>query len=114
MMNIRTRDPGEFCWVNMLTPKPAEACAFFGELLGWTFAEMPGMGYTILVSGSPIGGLFDVNGPGTPEGTQPMIGVMVKVQSADETSAKVAALGGTGKPAFDIMEQGRMAVCFDP
>ena len=113
-MNIRTRDPGEFCWVNMLTPRPAEACAFFGELLGWTFAEMPGMGYTILVSGSAIGGLFDVDGPGTPQGTKPMIGVMVKVQSADETSAKVAALGGKGKPAFDIMEQGRMAVCFDP
>ena len=26
----------------------------------------------------------------------------------------MAALGGTAKPAFDIGEQGRMAVCFDP
>ena len=29
-------------------------------------------------------------------------------------SEKVAALGGTAKPAFDVGEQGRMAVCFDP
>jgi uncharacterized protein len=113
-MNIRTRDPGEFCWVNMLTPQPADACAFFGELLGWTYAEMPGMGYTILVNGSPIGGLFDVNGPGTPEGTKPILGVMVKVLSADDASAKVSELGGTARAPFDIMEQGRMAVCFDP
>ena len=113
-METRTRDPGEFCWVNMLTPQPTDACAFFGELLGWTYAEMPGMGYTINVAERPIGGLFDSNGPGTPPGTRPMIGVMVKVLSADRASEKVAALNGTSKPAFDIMEQGRMAVCFDP
>jgi predicted enzyme related to lactoylglutathione lyase len=25
-------------------PAAAEACAFFEKLLGWTYAEMPGMG----------------------------------------------------------------------
>ncbi len=39
---------------------------------------------------------------------------MVKVESADATVAKVTALGGKAMPAFDIMDQGRMAVCFDP
>ena len=39
---------------------------------------------------------------------------MVKVDSADATCEKVASLGGQAKPAFDIMDQGRMAVCFDP
>jgi predicted enzyme related to lactoylglutathione lyase len=106
--------PGEFCWINMLTPDPAGACAFFGELLGWTFAEMPGMGYSIKVTDRPIGGLFDLAHPNTPSGTPPLIGVMVKVESADRASEKVAVLGGTKKPPFDIMEQGRMAVCFDP
>jgi predicted enzyme related to lactoylglutathione lyase len=39
---------------------------------------------------------------------------MVKVDSADATVERVTSLGGRAKPAFDIMEQGRMAVCFDP
>ena len=41
------RKTGEFCWINMLTPQPEQACAFFGTLLGWTYAEMPGMGSPI-------------------------------------------------------------------
>jgi predicted enzyme related to lactoylglutathione lyase len=37
------RQPGEFCWRNTLTPEPAQARAFFSELLGWTYADA-GMG----------------------------------------------------------------------
>jgi predicted enzyme related to lactoylglutathione lyase len=39
---------------------------------------------------------------------------MVKVDSADATCEKVTSLGGNAKPAFDIMDQVRMAVCTDP
>jgi predicted enzyme related to lactoylglutathione lyase len=113
-MTIGTRKPGEFCWINMLTPQPAEARAFFGKALGWSYFEMPGIGHGVRVGGHDIGGLFDLEGPNTPEGTPPLIGVMVKVESADATCAKVTALGGRAKPAFDIMDQGRMAICFDP
>lgn len=113
-MPTGTRKAGEFCWINMLTPKPTEARAFFGTLLGWTYAEIPGLGHSVKVAGSDIGGLFDVNGPQTPPGTPAYIGVMVKVDSADAVAAKVTSLGGQAKPAFDIMDAGRMAVCFDP
>jgi predicted enzyme related to lactoylglutathione lyase len=113
-MTTGTRKPGEFCWINMLTPQPAEAREFFGKLLGWSYFEMPGIGHGVQVGGNDIGGLFDLEGPNTPVGTPPLIGVMVKVESADATCAKVTALGGKAKPAFDIMDQGRMAVCFDP
>jgi len=40
-----------------------------------------------------------------------------RLPSYDELVAaaeKVSALGGTARPAFDIGDQGRMAVCFDP
>lgn len=113
-MTTGTRKPGDFCWINMLTPQPAEARAFFGKLLGWTYIEMPGMGHVVQAGGRSIGGLFDLDGPNTPKGTPPLIGVMVLVDSADAAGAKVASLGGRAMPAFDIMEQGRMAVCFDP
>ncbi|MEO8752555.1 MAG: VOC family protein [Casimicrobiaceae bacterium] len=113
-MATGTRKVGEFCWINMLTPRPEAARAFFGKLLGWTYGVIPGMGHSIQVGGQEVGGLFDLDGPNTPKGTPPLIGVMVKVESADATVAKVAALGGKAMPAFDIMDQGRMAVCFDP
>jgi hypothetical protein len=113
-MTTGTRRIGDFCWINMLTPHPAGALAFFGELLGWTSSEMPGVGHTVHVGGHAIGGLFDLAGPRTPPGTPPLIGLLVKVESADAAVEKVAALGGRAQPAFDIGPQGRMAVCHDP
>ena len=67
-MTTGTRKTGEFCWINMLTPQPAEAREFFGKLLGWTYVEMPGMGHAMQVGGRDIGGLFDLDGPNTPPG----------------------------------------------
>jgi len=113
-MSTRPRKPGEFCWINILTPAPVEARQFFQALLGWTYAEIPGIGHRVQVGGRDIGGLFDLAGPNTPPGTPPGIGVMVKVESADATCDRVRALGGQAKPAFDIMDQGRMAECTDP
>jgi len=51
-----TRESGEFCWINMLTPQPEQARAFFGELLGWTYVEMPGIGHRVQVGGHDMGG----------------------------------------------------------
>jgi predicted enzyme related to lactoylglutathione lyase len=113
-MTTGTRQPGEFCWINLLTPLPTEAREFFGKLLSWTYVELPGMGHIVKVGGRDIGDLFDLVGPNTPKGTPPLIGVMVKVQSADATCKTVTSLGGKTKPAFDIMDQGRMAACTDP
>jgi predicted enzyme related to lactoylglutathione lyase len=108
------RKTGDFCWINIVTPKPAEAMEFFGRVLGWTYFEMPGIGHGMKVGGRDIGGIFDISGPNAPPGMSPVIGVMVKVESADAICEKVTSLGGKAKPAFDIGKQGRMAVCFDP
>ncbi len=114
-MPTGTRKTGEFCWINILTPQPQPAREFFAKLLRWTYVPLPAnMGDRILVDGRDIGGLFDLASPQTPAGTPPHIGVMVKVASADATVEKVKALGGTAMAPFDIMDQGRMAVCFDP
>jgi len=113
-MTTGPRPLGDFCWINMLTPQPAQARAFFAELLGWTYVELPGVGHTVHVGGQGIGGLFDLAGPRTPPGTPPHIGVMIKVASADAAGRQVAALGGKAQPAFDIGDQLRMAVCSDP
>jgi predicted enzyme related to lactoylglutathione lyase len=108
------RKAGEFCWTNILTPQPAEAREFFGRLLGWTYFEIEGLGHGVRVGGHDVGAIFELDGPNTPSGAKPRIGVSLKVENADATCEKVTALGGTAKPAFDIGEQGRMAVCKDP
>lgn len=113
-MQATIRPVGQFCWINMLTPDPAAAREFFATLLGWTYVEMPGVGYRMQVNGHDIGGMFDLNGPNTPPGTPPCIGVMVKVESADATAKRVAELGGKALPPMDVFDAGRMAVCFDP
>src|SRR5665213_1072562 len=113
-MTTGTRKAGEFCWINMLTPQPALACEFFGKLLGWSFFEMPGMGFGVKVAGRDIGGIFDTVSPRTPSGTRPFIGVMVKVENAGATAALVRSLGGRADEPFDIGPVGRMAVCHDP
>ncbi|GAQ83882.1 hypothetical protein KFL_001660170 [Klebsormidium nitens] len=113
----RMRQPGEFCWVNMLTPDPPKARAFFSDLLGWTYDELPhSMGHIIVAGGQKIGGLFDsAPGPNNPSGSSPQIGVMVRAVSTDDVSKRVAELGGTvSKPPFDVMENGRMSCCVDP
>ena len=113
-MTIGLRKPGDFCWINMLTPKPKESLRFYTTVLGWHFTEMPGMGFGINVDGKPVGGLFDVVSPRTPNGMEPVIGLMVKVESADVTAKRVVELGGRAEAPFDIMDAGRMAVCHDP
>ena len=113
-MTTGMRKIGAFCWINMLTSQPAQTREFFATLLGWTYEEIPGLGHSMQVGGRNIGGLFDLDGPNTPPGTPPMIGVMVKVENADATAEQVNSLGGQARPAFDIMDSGRMAVCFDP
>ncbi len=108
------REAGDFCWINIVTPEPAGAMDFFARVLGWTFCEMPPYGHGIQVDGKDIGGLFDIQGPNCPPDMSPVMGVMVKVEDADATVGKIASLGGEARPAFDVADHGRMAVCRDP
>jgi uncharacterized protein len=113
-MSTGVRKTGDFCWINIVTPQPEEAKQFFAGLFGWTYGDLGGMGSSVKVDGNDIGGLFDLNSPQTPPGAKPVIGVMVKVDDADATAAKVKSLGGRAKEPFDIMDNGRMAECYDP
>ena len=35
-MSHGIRKPGEFCWINVITPQPDAAREFFAAVLGWT------------------------------------------------------------------------------
>ena len=109
------RKSGEFCWINILTPKPDDARRFFTEMFGWTYADMPDMGGGIIhVGDDPVGGIWDLENPNTPPGTPPGIGVMFKVDSADVAAERIRAIGGTAQEPMDIMTNGRMVAATDP
>ena len=109
------RKSGEFCWINIVTAKPAEAREFFSRMFGWSYNDLPEFGGGIIkADGHEIGGMWDLDGPGTPPGTPPVIGVMVKVDNADAAHEKVKSLGGKAQPPMDIMTNGRMVACTDP
>ena len=40
-MQMTNYEPGQFCWVELSTNDTAAAKAFYGELFGWTYDEMP-------------------------------------------------------------------------
>jgi predicted enzyme related to lactoylglutathione lyase len=109
--------PGVPCWVDVTSPDPEAAVAFYGGLFGWEFED-------VMPPGSPAsyfiarirGGDVAAVGPrpdGAPAGAA--WNTYVWVADADETAAKVRAAGGSvlSEP-MDVMDAGRMAVLADP
>lgn len=115
-MTVGNRKTHDFCWINVMTPKAAEAKRFFGDLLGWSFGEMPGVpgGELIRTGTGGAGALMDLDAGALPPGTPPAIGVLIKVDDAAATVTKVESLGGRAEGPTEVMENGRMALCTDP
>lgn len=102
----------DFNWINLMTPELERAASFYASVLGWTYGDGVPRGKLILVDGLPAGALMDL--AACPPGLPASIGVMIKVEDADAAVARVNALGGQAGPAFDVLENGRMAMCKDP
>lgn len=111
-MAIGKRRFHDFCWINVMTPQLGQAASFFQQVLGWKYGEgIPG-GHVIQVEGLAAGALMDL--AQCPPGIPPVIGVMIKVENADDMVARVIHLGGTAEPVWDVQGNGRMASCTDP
>ncbi|ACJ00973.1 VOC family protein [Rhodospirillum centenum] len=109
---------GSFVWQELMTPNPAKARTFFGDLLGWSFREVD-MGehglYTIISHGGrDVGGMMKMDGS-TWDGIPPHWMTYVNVADVDAACAKVTDLGGkVCVPPFDVTGVGRIAVINDP
>jgi predicted enzyme related to lactoylglutathione lyase len=119
MSVVEKHSPGSFCWVELGTTNARAAKAFYGGLFGWRPDDMP-MGndqfYTMLqIDGKAIGALYELDEHMRRMGIPPHWLQYIAVADADETAARVKALGGTVmKDAFDVFDAGRMAVIQDP
>lgn len=109
-MQLRTEYPaGVPCWVDVAWPDPQAAARFYAGLLGWEVEDRSGY----LVA-KRYGG--DVAGIGSlvPGDSAVVWNMYVRVDSAAEAAAKVAAAGGTVvREPHDTPGIGRVAVCAD-
>lgn len=116
MAEMQSYMPGTFCWVDLATPDPEAAKAFYGSVFGWT-AEDPyrdlGVPYTMLSHGGRQAcGLYP---PSPEQGPTPYWSSYVNVTDVDATAERAVALGATPvMPAMDVMGEGRMCVIQDP
>lgn len=95
---------GDLCHLEIPVNDKARAKAFYGEVFGWQFQEVPEMDYTLFTTPGKVvgGGLF------TPSEQQPakVINYML-VDSIEKTAEKVKAFGGqTVGPRIDVGGQG--------
>ena len=116
MAEMTSYPRGTFCWVDLATPDPEAARAFYGSVLDWT-AEDPytdlGVPYTMLsYQGRQAAGLYPLS---PDQGPVPYWSSYVSVSDVDAVSERAVALGATLVMApMDVMEEGRMCFIQDP
>ncbi|MFF3563706.1 VOC family protein [Streptomyces sp. NPDC002574] len=95
-MGTTTHAPGTPCWVELGSPDPEAAAAFYGALFGWEFAQdgPHGSHRSALLHGRPVAGLRAVG-----ESARPGWTTFVAVTDTDRTAVAVAAAGGRVLPS---------------
>jgi uncharacterized protein len=115
MSNVDKHNPGTPNWFDCMTPDLEGARKFYGELFGWTFiVGTEHTGYYTMCR------LRDRNVAGMgkrPENAPypPSWSVYFESTDVDADVARVRESGGkVMMEPMDVMEEGRMAFCFDP
>ncbi|MEU1229819.1 VOC family protein [Streptomyces sp. NPDC005828] len=117
--------PGSLSWTELYTSDAAAAKEFYGEVLGWQYADMDlpgGMGTYTLVTPAGLpqermhGGLVQVPADAlTLASGRPYWHPVFDVEDCDATLTKITAIGGGVQMGPQDMEGvGRLAVCLDP
>ena len=101
-------------WIDLSSKDPAGSKDFYSKLFGWKIDEprADAGGYMLAKQGGKdVAGLGPTQDPNQPTAWSIYIGT----RDADATAKKVEAAGGKViAPAFDVFDQGRMAVFQDP
>lgn len=107
-------------WVDLATPDPEAAKAFYGDLFGWSFTneatDRPGVDYVMADKGDrAAAGIMLLSDEMAASGMPPVWTTYITVADLEGTVAKVAGAGGTVlQPPMDVMTSGRMSVLSDP
>ena len=110
-------DHGAFHWNELLTGDVEKCKAFFAEVCGWTYDDvpMPSFTYTVAKSGDKMaGGIMDKSKTGEPAMPSHWM-AYIGVDDVDAAAAKVASAGGKVlQEPFDVEGVGRIAIIADP
>lgn len=118
--NAPTPVPGMPIWLELGTPDPGKAAAFYGTLLGWEFEDMGeeyGHYTMCYLGGRPVAAYMTTDPARNPyaDGSEPGWTVYLHTDDVAATVARVPELGGT--VAFEPMaagELGTSATVVDP
>ena len=115
MADIATAIINKPAWVDLASSDPAAARDFYANLFGWQVEVNPDPqygGYGLAkIDGQDAAGIGGTQTPGQPTAWSLYIGTA----DVDGLSKDVTAAGGSVvAPAFDVGDQGRMAVFQDP
>lgn len=109
---------GDFIWYELMTTDAGAAQEFYGQLLGWSFADsgQPDMDYRLAgKNGLDIAGLMQLSPEMTAGGARPAWLGYIGVDDVDASVAAAEKAGGlVMMPATDIPGVGRMAMVTDP
>ena len=111
-MEVLAQAHGSFCFPELNTRDPKSAARFYGELLGWTLADVAGAagGCSFWqLHGKDVAGLRRADRG--PQGWVPYL----SVENADLTAARAQELGAVSRVApYDTRGVGRMSMLQDP
>ncbi len=103
---------GTFCWIDLGTDDVPAAKAFYGELFGWEFEDLPtgeqGTYTVCRLRGKAVCGMYDQAG-------EPGWGSYLSVANVDDATARARELGARViVEPFDSPDGGRVATVRDP
>lgn len=107
-------------WVDLATPDPTAAKAFYAQVFGWEFREEatddPAAPYVMAEKGGrAAAGIMRLSPQMAAAGMPPAWSTYVTVDDVDAVAGRVASSGGQVlQPPMDVMTSGRMAVVSDP
>ena len=108
---------GRFCWVELQTKDPAAAKKFYGELLGWSFEDMPmpeGTYTMARLGDKQVAGLMALPPSAASMGMPPNWGSYVAVEDVKVTTDAAAKLGAKVLMGPTAMGPGTFSVLADP
>ena len=119
MTTIDRHPVGTCTWVELITSDADTAAEFYVGMFGWTIHRIPlGPGawyYIYRLGGRDVAASFTMTPDMAAGGVRPHWFTYFAVDSADESAARSAALGGrVVKAPFDVSDVGRMAAIADP
>jgi len=119
MPEIKSHDPGTFCYAELISTDAAASSKFYREFFGWQQHDNDLGEYGIYshfqMNGAITGAQYQRNAQQEAAGVPPHWGVYIAVADVDATTSKAKELGATvTMEPFDVLDVGRMSVIQDP